>query len=516
MSEQWERPHPRSVAVGLTWIAGPLFAIGLGIAAVGGVSLTAAISLGSGILAALVVAIIMILRATTTRYRVAERPLEIHSGLMFRRHRLVPVDRVRTVDLTADPVRRIFGLTTLTISTGEQAGESSSRGWTRLDGITRAQGERLRALLLQDVRATGGDPVVARMNWAWIRFAALTPWSIGGVGVVVGGFFRLIDTLGIKPQDVGFLRGAYRWFDAMPVALAIGILVAIVVVTGCLGATAMYVESWWNFRLLREETTIFKVLRGLVTTRSVSIRRDQIRGAQLAEPLLLRLAGGARANAIAVGLGSHEDNSTSAKSALLPPAPRQDALDVTAVGLGLDTAPMADVQWACHPRPAARRRIGWVLWWVAPPLIVLAAVGAWLLPILTMLAWILAAIAVPAGVALAVDAYRSLGSALSEDYLLTRSGTFTRRSVALRRRGIIGWTISQSPFQRRNGLITIGATTAAGKNIYRIRDAAQDDGLSLTDMAVPGLLVPFLADADAGGRNPALGIDVRRRRAETR
>jgi putative membrane protein len=68
--------------------------------------------------------------------------------------------------------------------------------------------------------------------------------------------------------------------------------------------------------------------------------------------------------------------------------------------------------------------------------------------------------------------------------------------VALHRRAVVGWTVRQSVFQRRAGLVTVVGTTAAGSGAYAVRDAAQQDGLTLADAAVPGLLRPFLVGAD--------------------
>ena len=51
---------------------------------------------------------------------------------------------------------------------------------------------------------------------------------------------------------------------------------------------------------------------------------------------------------------------------------------------------------------------------------------------------------------------------------------------------MIGWTITSSPFQRRAGLVTIHATTAANKGAYPIYDIDEDDGLRFAAEAVPG------------------------------
>jgi putative membrane protein len=57
---------------------------------------------------------------------------------------------------------------------------------------------------------------------------------------------------------------------------------------------------------------------------------------------------------------------------------------------------------------------------------------------------------------------------------------------------VIGWTVSQSLFQRWAGLVTVTATTAAGHGGYPVIDVPTADGLAVAEQAVPRLLGPFL------------------------
>lgn len=64
---------------------------------------------------------------------------------------------------------------------------------------------------------------------------------------------------------------------------------------------------------------------------------------------------------------------------------------------------------------------------------------------------------------------------------------------------MIGWTIGQSVFQRRAGLLDVTATTAAGGGAYTVYDADAAEGLAFAAEAVPGLLEPFLERAETSG-----------------
>jgi putative membrane protein len=118
-----------------------------------------------------------------------------------------------------------------------------------------------------------------------------------------------------------------------------------------------------------------------------------------------------------------------------------------------------------------------LLWWVADWPLWLAAVGL-------LAPW--------GGARLAADRYAGLGHALTEHYVVVRAGSFQGRRDALQRSGIIGWNVRQTFFQRRAGLCTLSATTAAGKQVYHALDIPESDAVALADAAVPGLVSQFV------------------------
>jgi putative membrane protein len=99
---------------------------------------------------------------------------------------------------------------------------------------------------------------------------------------------------------------------------------------------------------------------------------------------------------------------------------------------------------------------------------------------------------IPLAIPLGLDRYRSLGHTLTDTYLVTRFGSLVRRRCALSRRSVIGWNLRATYFQRRLGLSTLTATTAAGRQRYRVTDLDSDASIALADAAVPGLLREFL------------------------
>ncbi|MFD1147438.1 PH domain-containing protein [Saccharothrix hoggarensis] len=435
-----------------------------------------------------IVAIVLfgLLRWLTTRYRITTEQVEMHTGLFVRKRLAVPRDRIRTVDLTAKLGHRLFGLSAIRVGTGQrdQPGED---GLT-LDAVSSGEAERLRVLLLTIARSDASAeesaepaerPGVVLSQWdnAWLRYAPLTLSGLVAAGALFGFVMNFARELDIEVLDP--MTEAAHWVADQPIGLTVALFAGVVLLVATLGSVLVYVVQFWGYRLTREPDDTVRVRRGLLTTRSVSVAEQRLRGVELIEPLLLRAGRGAHAKTVTTGLGRKGESNL-----LLPPAPVAEAHRVSAAVLRQDESPTSTPPRR-HPLAALRRRM---LRAVAP-LLVLAAVLPWFAPSWT---WQVVLALVPFSAALGWDRYRSLGHALTDRHLLARQGSAIRETVALQRTGIIGWRVSRSFFQRRAGLVTISATTAAGNGAYHVIDVAEADGLALADAAVPDLLRPFL------------------------
>ncbi|RPK66423.1 Bacterial membrane flanked domain protein [Streptomyces sp. ADI96-02] len=423
-----------------------------------------------------------------TRYRVGPERVELHTGLLLVKRRSLARERVRTVDLTANPLLRVLGLVTVRIGTGEHGGDST----LELDPVTRAEGERLRRLLLERVGAgsAGGhrEGELAVLDPRWIRYAPVSFVVPMLGGAAAGAVLQVSDWAGAQREVIGWIGDRLR---DTPLLWTVATLVLAALVAGVVGALGLWVEMWWNYRLEREPGCTLRVRRGLFTSRSISVEEARLRGVDLVEPLGVRLFGAARLDAITTGLAKDEDTGNADHDTLLPAAPRALA-DRVAADVLREAATPTGAPLTAHPRAARARRLRWALAAVLAPVLVLAVLGALLTPVLLWIALGCAAAGAPLAVALALDAYRGLGHALAGRYLVTRSGTLRRSTAALERTGVIGWTIRQSVFQRRAGLIGVTATTAAGGGAYTAYDTDASEGLAFAAEAVPGLLEPFL------------------------
>ncbi|WP_331452532.1 PH domain-containing protein [Streptomyces sp. SS162] len=490
-ADAWRRPAARTLLVHCGWLAPPLGSLALAVLATGGrIPPGALITLAALAVSFAVVTAAGLIRWSRTRYRLTTDAFALRSGVFSRRQRTVPLPRVRNVDLTATPLHRLLGLTVVRAGTTATDGEL---GEITLNAVTVREAHRLKTALLAraGARAASDDVVLGRLDWRWLRYAPLTFWVFGGVGVAAGTAYRILDGIGVDLWRVALVQDAVAELGDRALWLTVPAAVVAVTALGSLGALAVYAENWWGYRAAWTGPGTLTVRRGLLTTRSITIERSRLHGVLLREPLLLRAAGGASVTAVAGGLGDEEESH--ARGALLPPAPRPEALRVLAGALRAPSDLLDSVPLVPHPRAALRRRAMRGLWFaVLPATLALLALGASLTPALLHAAWIHALVATAATALLARDAHRSLGHALHGSHLLVRAGTFSRDTLALERSGIIAWTFSTSPFGRRHGLVTLTAAVAAGEHGYHVRDVAGGDAVALAMAARPGIVEDFL------------------------
>ncbi|MGK5680847.1 PH domain-containing protein [Actinoplanes sp. URMC 104] len=488
MSEQWRRLDRRAVPVAALFMLGVAVLAGVP-TAIGLSEISTAVALGwvlpGSVLVVAAGTVAEWLRLRFSRYRVGPDRVELHTGVLIRTRRSLQRDRIRAVDVTANPLLRVFGLVSVRIGTGEHADE----GTVRLTPVTRATGEELRRTLLDRPAGTVTEGTLAVLDPRWIRYAPVS-FVAPLLGVsAIGGALNVADWFG---RAGGLVDWAIDRLGGLGLIGALAVLLGLALVVGVLGALGLWVEMWWGYRLDREPGGTLRVRRGLLTTRSISVEEDRVRGAELVEPLGTRLAGAARVDVLTTGMATGAERNKTQHGTLVPPAPRALAQRVAAGVLREPVAPTEAVRLSPHPVAARGRRLRWALAGVLAGELPLIVLGVLFTDVLLHVSSIAAVIAVPVAVALALDAYRSLGHGLHGAYLVARSGSVRRSTVALQRHGIIGWTVRQSVFQRRAGLATVRATTAAGSGAYAIRDVATGAGIDVADAAVPGLLAPFV------------------------
>ncbi|MFI5777936.1 PH domain-containing protein [Nocardia sp. NPDC051570] len=454
---------------------------------------------GWGLLALAVIVGLALGRWFTTTYRIGPENVQLRRGLLQRRTLTVPRSRIRSVDVHADPMHRILGLAALTIGTGQQADREER---FHLDGVAAGQVPELRALLLSDRSEEAAPQAVSEQSarpepaegadiagWqpAWVRYAPLSLTGLAIVGPIVGLAFKYgVAQVLLDSDTIHDLGGRGAMFLAMLVLIGIVVLLAVTALAACIH----YLTTYFGLRVLDDGRTLH-IRHGLFTTRQTTLDLARLRGATVKEPLLLRLAGAAELEAVMTG--------TSPRQKILPQAPRA-AVERTLARL-LSTGPEAAVAQGdaaapamigliAHGPRARRRRYVRAL---APVAVLAIALIAFAVAGQPVPLWspIVLALLLAAATLLAEDRYRGLGHAVlpaTPTWLITRHGSLDRDRDCLEAPGIIGWTVRQTFFQRRVGLATLTAATAAGKKRYHVIDIPIDKAWAIIESVTPGQL----------------------------
>ena len=430
--------------------------------------------LAAVIVVALVGALVEWLR---TWYGVHDGRLVVERGVLRRSLTVVPVDRIRGVDVHASALQRLLGIVSVRVDAAATGGRDDE---AVLNAVSTAEGARLRDVLLREAALAEHEPVpaeptaparvpspavvLARFDPRWLLYAPL-----------VGGYLLApLAAIGALANYAGELRVPLplrRWTeDALgsePGVRAIVVGAVLVVLVAVAGAMVTAAVANWGFTLTRRGGTLVAE-RGLLSRRQVSLEHDRIRGYALTEPLALRAVAAARLTALVTGLGGGEnENESGRRGQLLPLGPARVARAVAAAAVIRFDRPLRR-----HP-PAARRRrlVRATLPWLVP-----AAVFGWF-GIWPGLAACLALAGL--GIPLALDRYAGLGNAVDERAVSVRSGSLRRRQVVLLRRGVVGATVRQTWFQRRAGLATVTVATGAGSGGYEAIDIGAADAVRL-------------------------------------
>ena len=465
----------------------------------------------------------------TQRFRITDTQLQYRTGLLNRQVKTAPLDRIRSVDLEAQLLHRLLGIRKVSVGTGVDDDR------IELDGVLLVRAEELRSTLLagrhgtpspapeapvpeaatttplpssttqppatqppesesptpQQATTPNASPerVLAEFSWTWLRFA---PFDLTRLAVVAA-------ALGVISQAVGddlIPQSFWEGFDDQAAGLLkLGLTLFIIgaalasVIAWVLVAMIGFVVQWWGLRLTSRDDTL-NLTHGLLDTRSISVEEKRVRGVEVSEPLLLRPVKGAELSTLATGVGS------GGSTRILPHAPTAMVRTVGEQVLGVP-GPLS-LTLISHG-PLARRRSHVRQQWGT---LFLAVVGLGVFLVLDrwgdvdlplVLALAPAAAWIPFAVLRAELAYHHLGHALTPTHLVVGSGTTARVRTVLETDGIIGWVVERTWFQRRLGLCSLTATTAAGGESVKLLDVAEPVAVSLAQRATPEAVAPFLA-----------------------
>lgn len=417
-------------------------------------------------------AVTSVVRYLRFTWRVDEHTLIIEQGLLQRQRRVIPLERIQTVDLTRKLRHRLLGVVEVRV---EAVGGGETEG--RLDALAVGDGARLRTVLLRQRDRAAGDG-----GGAGVPAPPTRPPSTGAQPLARLGPDRLVvagltgGRVGVAAALLGFLQQAFaeRIDEVLQRAPALlgarGIVtVAVIAVLGAFALSIVAtVVAYWDFTVTREDATL-RIHRGLLEQRSDTLPLRRVQAVRVEENLLRRLLGFAAVKVDVAGRSGGEGRDT---GILLPLGRRSEAFALAA--RILDCEELAAVDPAAMPRRARTRRIVRAVVLVAlltvPAVLVFDTAG------------LLTALLVVPAVAAAVASYRALGHAELDAFVVARSGLLVRRTAFVLTARLQSLELTASPPQRWRRLATLDLQIARSPGVWsgpQLIDLDADAGRAL-------------------------------------
>jgi len=421
---------------------------------------------------------VLVLEWRRFTYRIEAGRLVIERGVLRHTTRVVPLDRIRGVDLQATWLHRVLGLVQVEV---EAAAGGSSAAELTLAAVSAQEGERLRAALL----SAGAKEIATDDPRTALVLYRATPRLLVAGGLTSGRYILApLAVIGVIANFADDLPSALgdrllsEAADRVPTeVLGLSLLVVGGVFLALALAAAGSLLTDWSFELTDDGDRLV-AQRGLLTRRIVAIDRSRVRGFDLLDSPLRRAFGLVGMRVVAAGVAGGRPGRT----ALAPVIASENA---RVLARALDPLAMPDAPLDRHPKAALPRRLTRAV--VLPAMFGVVAIGLQL--------WLPAAILFAlglVGVLVGLDRYRQLGHHFDGRRLAVREGSLSRRWTSLDPRAIVSYAIQRSPFQARSGLCTIVLHLGQGAGSRRVLDCSEEQAaVLLAELDVP-LFEPFI------------------------
>ncbi|MBQ1073393.1 PH domain-containing protein [Micromonospora sp. C31] len=405
--EPRQRLHPLSPALhgakslvvviaGLSWST--LSRVGFGWFAV----MAAVLALGATVLA--------VVSWYHTGYHVVGRELRVYEGLIWRRTRAIPLERLQAVEVVRPLLAQLTGLAELRL---EVVGGGKTEAPLAYLGVAEAAALRQRLLALAG-RVTAGTSAPPP---GLAADPAGTPAAPPGRPLHAVANNDLLVSQLLTPQafmipfGVAFVVAQFLSEDSWSFVAVASTLTAM---AGVLLQPVRRVLDDWNFRLARDEGTL-RIRNGLLETRAQTVPLDRVQAVGVTWPLLWRVKGWLRLRLEVAGYSAGEADERNRPDRLLPVGDLATGEAIVAEvlpGVRLEALPLS-------PPPERAR---------------------WLNPL----------------------SRQVLGAGLDARVFAVRSGLLTRQVALVPYARIQSVRVVQGPAQRRLRLATVHADTAGG------------------------------------------------------
>jgi putative membrane protein len=377
-------------------------------------------------------------------FYISGQELRVEYGVLVRKKRYIPFERIQTVQVSAGVLQRLLGLVKVQVET---AGTGNKAEFV-LDALTRAKAEELQQILqsgVKPVAETGGETAYSEHQLP-TRSLLLLATTSNSIGVVISGMLVLISQLDdfFGQLDVWGKVGAYAQHLAAGRMSSIILAVLLLLLLAWLLSLGGTIIQFGGFKL-RRETSHINISRGVFQKQQISIPLSRIQAVKVVESLLRQPLGMVSIQVVSIS----NTGTQSEGNVLFPLLPKSEL-----AGFLEKVAPEFNMSGEVQRLPARSRR-RYLLINIIPALII-ALLCTIYLP------WGFSGFILPLlGAVLGARQYADAGYQVTEDKILLRSRCLGRVTMIIPRRRIQSLHVSQNPFQVRSHLSNLGVAVAS-------------------------------------------------------
>ncbi len=386
-------------------------------------------------------------------FRIEQGELRMEYGLIVRKKRYIPFDRIQSIDLSEGILQRMFGLVKVKVETAGSGGMGLQDGEAVLTAITKQDAQEIHDYLVaikkngqiqhEDEDRFLREDVLYKISVPELLMLATTS---GGVGVVISAVlafvFQFEEFIPYEQIFNGFENFVQNGVLFISVVVFIGFLFAWLI--ALLGTILKYA----NFTVKKVADDLV-ITRGLLEKRQFTIPMSRIQAVRITENLIRQPLG--YASAFVESAGGSALDQESAKVLILPIVKKKTIPSLLEPYL---SDYHFRVRFFPAPKRAYRRYVmkGWIF----------------VLPILALAVWFFRPWGYGAVTLLAFSSiwsylhYKDAAWSMDEGMLTFRYRNIAKNTVYMRKNKIQSFSVKQSTFQKKQKLATVEAIVMSG------------------------------------------------------
>lgn len=413
-------------------------------------------------------------------YRIEHGEFRIEHGVVYKKRRYIPLERIQSVDYVEGILHRLFGVVKVRVETAGGAGPEAE-----LQAVTREEAEQLRNVLtvtrtVTDPGEHNVDPDQAedktqnvrrwRLKTGELMILGLTSGSLGVIFPIIGGAFSFLAEFFPVESLFAFI-GRYIHVEATFQFISFALVVTFVVALA--SSIVTNALKFGKFSLTRSGDHLL-LERGLLERRRSTIPIRRIQAVRLEEGILRQPIDRVTVRVVSAGYGGEGDNDPDTSTVIFPLLKKKEVM--LFLREFLPELTVEEIGFTKVPRRSWRR---FVTVKVVLATLISVPLSYFFYP------WgLLALLLVPLAVLYGHLCYRDEGWYLAGEDLVLRSRFLTRTTTIVTRRRIQSSTVKQSPFQRPSKLATFQVAIIGwlGRNV-NVRHIDQRDASQLLEWA---------------------------------